>query len=304
MAQQLNFEIKEQMVSLAGACFWFWNSFHSFLESSGVRSSLYQQYPKGTFNKYEVMRNILRVLDENRETETIKRLVSNFYRLRNAVDPEKLDTARARQLLEQFRETVGDDPIEAAIKERQREKTRANYESSVESKAARNKRLSDLNKQFQEMAGTNELTPQQRGFKLESLFFELLHLEELEHTKPYRTPGREQIDGHFKFEKFDYLVEVKWIQGQTKQPALSIFDGKIRGKAQSTRGLFLAAEGFDDTSINKFSGDAPRIVLMTGEDLALILDGSLPLFDVMKAKIDAIVRYGEINFGARNIVVA
>ena len=173
---------------------------------------------------------------------------------------------------------VGDDPIEAAIKERQREQTRTNYEQSVKSTEAKRESLSDLNAQFQGMAGTTNLTPQQRGFRLETLFFDLLHLEELEHTPPYRTPGREQIDGHFKYEKFDYLVEVKWINGLTKQDALSIFDGKIRGKAQSTRGLFLAADGFDDNAVKKFSGDAPRIVLMTGEDLALILEGSVPFF--------------------------
>ena len=31
---------------------------------------------------------------------------------------------------------------------------------------------------------------------------------------------------------------------------------------------------------------------MTGEDLAIVLSGTLPIFDVMKAKVDAIVRYG------------
>ena len=103
------------------------------------------------------------------------------------------------------------------------------------------------------------------------------------------------------YEKFDYLVEAKWITGPTKQPDLSIFDGKIRGKAQSTRGLFLAADGFDGNAVEKFSGDAPRIVLMTGEDLAIVLDGTLPLADVMRAKVDAIVRYGNIDFRARDI---
>lgn len=85
-----------------------------------------------------------------------------------------------------------------------------------------------------------------------------------------------------------------------KQRDLSIFDGKIRGKAQSTRGFFLAANGFDNNAVDKFSGDAPRIVLMTGEDLAVVLDGTLPFFDLMKAKVDAIVRYGNINFPARD----
>ena len=156
-------------------------------------------------------------------------------------------------------------------------------------------------RRFLTLAAGTQHTPQQRGFALETLFFDLLQFAEIEHTKPYRTAGHEQIDGHFKYEKFGYLVETKWIAGATKQEHLSVFDGKIRGKAQSTRGLFLAAEGFDRHAVMKYSGDAPRIVLMTGEDLAIILSGTVPFFDVMKAKIDAMDRHGRIDFPARDI---
>lgn len=126
-------------------------------------------------------------------------------------------------------------------------------------------------------------------------------LSEIDFSKSYKTPDGEQIDGHFKYEKFDYLVECKWESGVIKQKELSIFDGKIRGKAQSTRGLFLAANGFDLNAIQKFSGDSPRIILMTGDDLAMILSGQVLFFDAMKAKVDAIVRYGDINFSLRRI---
>ena len=301
MEKRISFNIKEKMVGLAGACFWYWNSFHSFLESSGVPKSLHQQYPKDAFNKYDVMRNILGILEERGQIETINALISNFYRLRNAVDRDNLDNDKAKRLLQEFRDSVGNDPIEAAIKEKDREKARASYQQSVKDTKAKQDDLSDLNARFLALAAKTELTPQQRGFEFETLFFDLLHFAEFEHTKPYRTTDGEQIDGHFKYEKFDYLVEVKWIVGPTKQKELSIFDGKIRGKAQSTRGFFLAAGGFDDNAVNKFSGDAPRIVLMTGEDLAIVLNGTLPMSDVMKAKVDAIVRHGNINFSARNI---
>jgi len=301
LAKRISFEIKEQMVGLAGTCFWFWNSFYSFLESSGVPKTLYQRYPKDAFNKYEVMRNILEILEEQGHIRIINSLTSNFYRLKNAVDRDHLDTDKAKRLLQEFRDAVGNDPIEAAIKEKEQEKARANYQKTIENTKVKMDCLTDLNSRFLGLASATSLTPQQRGFMLETLFFDLLHFAEFEHTKPYRTPDGEQIDGHFKYEKFDYLVEVKWISGQIKQKDLSIFDGKIRGKAQSTRGLFLAAEGFDDNAVNKFSGDAPRIILMTGEDLAIIMNGTIPIFDVMKAKVDAIVRYGNINFPVRSI---
>lgn len=301
MKKRLSFDIKENMVQLAGACFWYWNSFHSFLESSGVPRSLHQRFPKDTYNKYDVMRNVLTVLEESDRIDAINGLISNFYKLKGAVDRDNLDNDRAIELLEDFRASVGDDPIESEIERREGEKRREGYKRDVESRKSYQQRLGALNQRFLDLFAGTEMTPQQRGFALETLFFDLLHLEEFECTKPYRTPDGEQIDGHFKYEKFDYLVEAKWITGPTKQKDLSIFDGKIRGKAQSTRGLCLAADGFDDHAVAKFSGDAPRILLMTGEDLALVLNGTVTMHDLMKAKVDAIVRHGIINHPARDI---
>ena len=245
------------------------------------------------------MRNVLEVLEEQNKNEVINNIVSNFYRLRNAVDKDNLDNEKAKQLLDELREMVGNDPIENEIKKRKREQARENYKQTVEQVRSKTKKLDQLNNEFIALTTPSELTPQQRGYKLEELFFDLLQFSEFEYSKPYRTPDGEQIDGHFKYEKFDYLVEAKWIDGLTKQKDLSIFDGKIRGKVQSTRGFFISANGFDENAVNKFSGDAPRIVLMSGQDLAVVLSGQFTFFDALKAKINAIVRYGNINHPLR-----
>ena len=298
--QRISFELKEQVVSLSGACFWYWNSFHSFLDSCGVPKALQQRYPHETYNKYQLMRNLLDDLEQAGQIETINSIISNFFRLTKAVDDNR-DQTKAKQLLKEFRDLVGSDPIENELRLREQEKARDTHQQSVAAHRSQTKRLEELNLDFVRLTTSNELTPQERGYSLEGLFFDLLHFNEFEFTKPYRTGNGEQIDGHFKYEKFDYLVEAKWTKGQTKQEDLSVFDGKIRGKAQSTRGLFLSANGFDDNAVKKFSGDAPRIVLMTGEDLAMILNGQVLFFDAMKAKIDAIVRHGNINLAIRGI---
>lgn len=245
------------------------------------------------------MRNVLEVLEEQSKDDVINNIMSNFYRLRNAVDKDSLDNKKAKQLLDEFREIVGNDPIENEIKKQKQDQARAVYQDSIEQVKTKAKKLDHINNEFITLTTSTNLTPQQRGFKLEELFFDLLQFSEFEYSKPYRTPDAEQIDGHFKYEKFDYLVEAKWIDGLTKQKDLSIFDGKIRGKAQSTRGLFLSANGFDPNAVSKFSGDAPRILLMTGQDLAMVLSGQAPFFDAMKAKVNAIVRYGNINHPLR-----
>jgi len=301
LAKKINYELKEAIVTLSGACFWFWNSFYSFLDSCGVPKTLQQKYPKEAFNKYQVMRNILEHLEESNKIEVINNIISNFFKLKNAVDRDQLDEKKAKQLLSEFRDIVGNDPIEKEIERREREKSRGNYKVAIDQQKSQRKRLEDLNSFFTSLITSSEYTPQQRGYKLEEIFCDLLQLSELEYSRPYKTPDGEQIDGHFKYEKFDYLIESKWEDGQIKQKDLSIFDGKIKGKAQSTRGLFLAANGFDENAVNKFSGDSPRIILMTGEDLAMVLNGRVLFHDAMKAKIEAIVRYGNINFPIRNI---
>ena len=301
MAKKLSFEAKEKIVELAGACFWYWNGFHSFLDSCGVPKSLQKKYPREAYNKYTMMRAILEDLDQAGSVELIGSIASGFYRLKGPMDQDQLDEKKAKRLLAEFREAIGDDPIEAEIKKREKERAKVSHEQSIADRRAQSKRLEDLNTEFLGLTTASDITPQQRGFRLEQLFFQLLHLSELEHTKPYRTPGREQIDGHFKYEKFDYLVEAKWTQEPTKQPDLSIFDGKIRGKAQSTRGFFISANGFDNTAVRKYSGDSPRIILMTGEDFALVLSGRVLFVDAMKAKVDAIVRLGNILYPVRYV---
>jgi len=301
--KKLNYEVKEKIVALAGACFWFWDSFYSFLDSCGVSQKIRYRYPRESFNKYQVMRNILQDLENEGKIDVIDCIISNFYRMHNAVDRDNLDVKRAKIFLNEFRELIGTDPIDKEIQRQAKEKSIRAYKASVMDHKTQAERLFKLNQRFIDLSSSKDITPHKRGFDLEVLFFDLLDFCEFENTRPYRTKDGEQIDGHFRYEKFDYLVEVKWTNGLTNKSDLSIFDGKIRGKAQSTRGFFLSANGFDNNAILKFSGDAPRIVLMTGEDFALVLSDQISFDDAIKAKIDAIVRKGEILLNLRDLKI-
>ena len=293
MTKRLSFEAKEAMVGLSGACFWFWKGFHSFLDACGVSRALRARYPRESYNKYDLMRNSLTDLDEAGDIDGIRALVSGFYRLTGPVDRDHLDVERAKRLLTEFRQLVGDDPIEAEVRRREHQAARESHRLAVGEHEARHRRLEELNRVFLDLSSMVDVTPQARGYKLETLLFDLLQLCEFEYSPPYRHPG-EQLDGHFRYEKFDYLVEAKWTQNKAKQEDLAIFDGKIRGKAQSTRGFFVSATGFDANAVTRYSGDAPRIILMTGEDLALVLSGIVTFTDAMRAKVDGIVRHGNI----------
>ncbi|MBF0344129.1 MAG: restriction endonuclease [Nitrospirae bacterium] len=290
--KKLDFQTKEKLISLSGACFWYWGSFYKFLDSCGVPKSTVNRYPKESFNKYQVMENVLSDLEKANKPEIIESIISNFFQMQNALDKDKLDTEKAKTLLHEFRELVKNDPIEREIQKRQVEQNKEKSKKENEERLLKSKKIDELKEKFNALH-QNKNNAQKRGFEFEKLFFEILDIEQFECRKPFKNKN-EQIDGFFKYEKFDYLVELKWETNSIKQDGLSIFDGKINGKLQSTRGFFLAVNGFDQNAIDKFSGHSPKIILMDGQDLMSILDGRITFFDCLKSKIDALVRRGEI----------
>ena len=295
MNKKIAYPIKEKMVQLSGSCFWFWNSFYSFLDSCGVQKSLYCLYPKESYSKYDVMRNILTSLEEKGDLEIINNIISNFFRLSSAIDKDNVDVEKAKQRLKEFKDLVGNDPIEREIESREIQKRRQVAQEKSRKIADRNYKLNELKGAFIKLYSNQTITPQQRGFDLEKIFYDLLELEEFECSGLYRS-GNEQIDGLFKYEKFDYLVEIKWLGGTSKQKDLSVFEAKIRGKAQSTRGLFFSVNGFDESAIAKFSGDNPKIILFDGQDFMQIMEGYISFFDYLRAKVDALVKHGKIFY--------
>ena len=169
-AKRVDFGIKEKMVSLAGACFWYWNSFYSFLDSCGVSRSVQNRFPKESYSKYQVMRNVLTYLEERGDTETIESMVANIYRLKNAVDKEALDEAKAKSLLAEFRAAVGDDPIENEVRKIERTRRLQKAQKRVEEQRNFQDRLGELNKEFAALFSLKDVTPQERGYKLEKQF--------------------------------------------------------------------------------------------------------------------------------------
>ncbi len=293
--KKLGYQPKDLLVSLAGKCFWYWGSFYTFLDSCGVPKSLYARFPKDSFSKYDVMRNILTTLEEQRNFEVVENIVSEFYNLEQPVDKDNIDTTRARELLDEFRRVVGDDPIERKIKQKRAEAKRQKAQKKFQSVKTKSSRRNELHKYYLKLLTNKKFSPAKRGFKLEELFFDLLDLEEFEITRPYKT-RYQQIDGRFKYEKFDYLVEIKWIKDLITQKHLSVFDGKIRKKAQSTRGFMLSMNGFNMDSINDWKGDSPRILLFSGQELTTIIEGYRTFYDIFKSKVTALVEQGEMFY--------
>lgn len=130
----------------------------------------------------------------------------------------------------------------------------------------------------------SEQNAQQRGYTFEVFLNELFHVYGLAPRGAFRLEG-EQIDGSFQAHQVTYLLEAKWRADPIGQSDLLAFAGKVEGKAQWTRGLFVSYGGFSSDGLSAFARGKPtRILCMDGLDLAHVLSGNLNLGDVIERK--------------------
>jgi hypothetical protein len=134
------------------------------------------------------------------------------------------------------------------------------------------------------LLNTTKMPAGKRGFEFERFLGELFELYKLAPRASFRLIG-EQIDGSFQFHGSTYLVEAKWQGDRIGQAELLTFFGKVSGKAQWTRGLFISISGFTEDGLEAFSRGKPtNIICMDGLDLHHVLQGRLNLLTVLERK--------------------
>ncbi len=144
-----------------------------------------------------------------------------------------------------------------------------------------NQKRDELRGLFSELTMSN--APQQRGFELEKLLYELLALFDLDPKKSFKTEG-DQIDGAFTLDNQDYLLEAKWQQDPVDLSHLRNFAGKINARLDNTLGLFIAINGFSQAALASQHGDRPKIIAVDGADLVAVVEGRIDLRDLLRAK--------------------
>jgi hypothetical protein len=149
--------------------------------------------------------------------------------------------------------------------------------------------IARLSEQFRSL---QSLEAQKRGFSFERFLNELFVAFALAPRGSFRLVG-EQIDGSFQLGNDVYLVEAKWENKKTGQNELLSFSGKVEGKAQWSRGVFISYLGFTEEGLEAFArGKSTRIICIDGLDLHSILSNELNLVDVVTRKTR---RAGETN---------
>jgi hypothetical protein len=292
---KLPFAIREAIVSVCGKAFWFKDPLKSFLASCGVSAELFDRFYEES--KFKIARHILSELDALGDDGYLiqRKIVTELCKLRNVPDDNVTDKDEALQALRSLKELAIDQKL--AVEEQQT-KSDAKLQEARRKQAdlaARSKKMEELRTTFATMVIARD-DPQARGYSLEDLLAELFEAHELQYRRPYKTQT-EQIDGHFKFRGFDYLVEARWRRDPPNLQDLGGFKTKVDKMITSTRGLFLSIVGFRPEVVNDIvKGVTSNIILVDGQDLSIVLEGHVSLEDALELKVRKAAQEGIIYF--------
>jgi hypothetical protein len=130
----------------------------------------------------------------------------------------------------------------------------------------------------------DKLAPQERGYAFEKFLNTLFNTFNMKARSPFCLTG-EQIDGSIEFEGNIYLIEAKWQKVLIGNADLLVLNGKVDGKATWSRGIFISYSGFTQEGLEAFSKGRPtNLIVVTGQDLYFILEGGMPLEQMIHLK--------------------
>lgn len=289
--KNISYEIIEEMIQCFGKCFHFKDPMASFLRTSGVPILIINKYRD--LPKFVWARRVIEDLSINEDGLIIQRkLLTNLCQLKDLPDKGVVDRNAGLDSLRKLKRIALENDF--IVKE---QKDKENIQKIVaEQKQVlvleRAKRLEELRTIFNDNVTVKNR--QRAGYILEDLLKNLFEINDIEYRKSFRTTeNTQQIDGYFKFDGFDYLVEAKWRKDIPTLTEIAGFKYKIESKIDSTRGLFVSINGFRQEVIKEFCGKGTKIIFMDGSDLMLILEGRINLGDALRYKIEKAVQIGE-----------
>ena len=278
-----------------GTVFWYKRPLKALLVRAGVPRPLAEKYESAS--KFVMTREILAELDARGEAgaQVQVQLARELAAMRTVSDPDNQEAglralADLREVAKQ-EGVIADVDAESRVKSKQHRKTVEERRLVVEARA---RGLAELNDIFMILV-TREEEAQRRGYDLEDLLGRLFKLHDIPYQPPFRKGTVEQTDGFFTFNSFQYLVEARWRESPPDLAALTAFSGKVRRKIDSTRGLFVSVAGFRQEVLDEAS-DLLNLVLMDGQDLALILEGRVSLIEALQLKLDKAAQKGALYY--------
>ena len=127
---------------------------------------------------------------------------------------------------------------------------------------------------------------------MEDLLTRLFMLFDLEPSGPFHVVGA-QIDGSFDLDREVYLLEAKWTVTKVNEAALLVLRGKVEGKSQFTRGLFLSINGYTPDAVEAITrGKSPNFMMVDGSHLYRVLEGHMRLDALLRRLVRHLAETG------------
>lgn len=284
------YEVMEAMIQCFGLAFHYKDPMAAFLVQAGVSRELVNKHRDE--KKFPWARKILTELSQSDEGRLIQRKVlMALYHLRNLPDSGVEDKDAGLNALRILKSLAKEYDL-VVREERQDSAAKLKLaEEKAKILSERAAKLHELRRVFNQ--AFTDPDRQGAGYSLENLLADLFRLSEIEYKKSFRTPTQ-QIDGHFKFEGFDYLLEARWRTDMPTEAEIGGFQRKVNSKLESTRGIFVSVPGFRSEVISQFNGQGANIILVDGEHLTHILEGRIELREALKIMIETAAQKGVV----------
>ena len=254
--------------------YWYKSDLRSFLSNCTGNPSFIGSLNWDNY-KRQIISDLIDELIKDQETHlgALTKLCYEVSNLDTFSHLEQLDggvqkARKAREAVEHLRKLVAPHQDKISTEEVAKQRRKERTDKLKKNSAVRDK-LENLNAQF--VIISTGSSPQNRGFDLERLMYDLFELFDLDPKASFKNTG-EQIDGAFSLEGTDYLFEARWQQELVGVQSLDGFSSKIQRKLDNTLGLFLSMNGFSPNGIATHSTGRPSIILMDGADLMAVLE--------------------------------
>ena len=282
---KISFEIQQQIIQCFGLCFHYKDTVVSFMQTSGVPNDLILKWKSEP--KFVWAKNVINELNKTENGRLIiRRIATEFYKMKNIPD-EVQDRDRGLDALRKLKRLIGDTYH------------RSRQEMKIQLRQQLLQKIEELKTEYYSLFSSDN--PQERGYRLEKIVANLFRINDIDYHDSYRNrTNTQQLDGYFRFEGFDYLVEMKWEKNPVNSPKIASLKQKVDTKLTSTRGLFLSINGFRDEVIQDFSNKDAKILFMDGQELAYILENRISLYEALKVKIIGASKTGNPNVSIIN----
>ena len=284
--------LREALTSI----YWYKKDLNFFLKNCISDKTIITRIDWSNY-KHQIVADLVDILcsDQDKYLGDIRRLFHEVSKMDSFQHLEHVEDSRnkirkAKTSVAELKRIV--DTHDAATEASQFSKERRKKEAErVKHNLAIKDKLAKIKVEYFSLFGSD--SPQKRGFKLESILYDLFELFDLDPKASFRNTG-EQIDGAFSLEGTDYLFEGKWQQQPSGCADLDSFAAKISRKLDNTLGLFLSINGFSVDGVKAHAAGRSVTILMTGADLMAVLEERIDFVQLIRRKKRHAAQTGDI----------